>query len=83
MRDENKTKITMKRTSLLLLAALLLSSCNIERELEYDIYEFEHNGHTYISFDDMRRTVSVIHSPDCPCNRKDNIPVGIGKEVQE
>lgn len=72
----------MKRTSLLFLAALLLSGCNIERELEYDILEFEHNGHAYISFDDMRRTVSVIHSPDCLCSGKDNT-AEIGKEVQE
>lgn len=64
-------------------AALLLSGCNFERELEYNICEFEHEGHTYISFDDMRSHFCVIHSPDCPCNRKDSIPVGIGKGVQE
>lgn len=63
----------MKRTSLLFIAALLLSGCNTERELEYNICEFEHEGLTYISFDDMRSNFCVIHSPDCPC----------GKEVQE
>lgn len=63
----------MKRTSLLFLAALLLLGCNFERELEYNICEFEHNGYEYISFDDMRSHFCVIHSPDCPC----------GKEVQE
>lgn len=50
----------MKRTSFLFLASQLLSGCNIKRELEYNILEFEHNGHAYISFDD-----------DCPCNRKE------------
>lgn len=64
----------MKRTSFLFIAALLLSGCNIERELEYNILEFEHNGHAYISFDDMLSSFCVIHSPDCPCS---------GKEVQE
>ena len=63
----------MKRTSLLFIAALLLSGCNFERELEYNICEFEHEGHTYISFDDMRSNFCVIHSPDRPC----------GKEVQQ
>lgn len=63
----------MKKTLFLFLAALLLSGCNIERELEYNILEFEHNGHAYISFDDMRSNFCVIHSPECPC----------GKEVQE
>ena len=61
----------MKRTSLLFLAVLLLSGCNIERELEYNILEFEHEGHTYISFDDMCSNFCVIHCPDCPCNRKE------------
>jgi hypothetical protein len=64
----------MKKTLFLFLAALLLSGCNIERELEYNILEFEHNGHAYISFDDMRSNFCVIHSPDCLCS---------GKEVQE
>lgn len=64
----------MKRTAFLFLAALLLSGCNYERELEYNILEFEHNGHAYISFDDMRSNFCVIHSPDCPCS---------GKEVQK
>lgn len=64
----------MKKTLFLFLAALLLSSCNYERELEYNILEFEHNGHAYISLDDMRSNFCVIHSPDCPCS---------GKEVQE
>ena len=63
----------MKRTSLLFLAALLLSGCNFERELEYNICESEHNGHEYISFDDMRSNFCVIHSTDSPC----------GKEVRE
>lgn len=63
----------MKRTSLLFIATLLLSGCNFERELEYNICEFEHEGHVYISFDDMRSNFCVIHSPNCPC----------GKEVQE
>lgn len=72
----------MKRTALLFIAALLLSGCNFERELEYDICEFEHNGHAYISFDDMRSNFCVIHSPDCPCG-KNSTHAGIGKEVQE
>lgn len=79
----------MKRTSLLLLAALLLSSCN--SKLEYNIWEFTHEKHTYISFDDMKGNFCVIHSPDCKCGKdtliiesgKDTLSTENRKEVQE
>ena len=29
---------------------------------------YEHNGHTYIVFDDIR-DIDVIHDPDCKCNK--------------
>ena len=79
----------MKRTSFLFITALLLSSC--DSKLEYNIWEFTHENHIYISFDDMKGNFCVIHSPDCKCRKdtltmeseKDTLSEENRKEVQE
>ena len=34
-------------------------------EVDMDIYEFEHEGHGFLIFEEEGKTVSVIHDPNC------------------
>lgn len=34
-------------------------------EVDMEIYEFEHEGHEYLIFEEEGKTVSVIHDPNC------------------
>jgi hypothetical protein len=34
-------------------------------EVDMEIYEFEHEGHGFLIFEEDGRTVSVIHDPNC------------------
>lgn len=34
-------------------------------EVDMEIYEFEHEGHGFLIFEEGGRTVSVIHDPNC------------------
>lgn len=34
-------------------------------EVDMEIYEFEHEGHWFLIFEEDGRTVSVIHDPNC------------------
>lgn len=34
-------------------------------EVDMEIYEFEHEGHRFLIFEEEGRTVSVIHDPNC------------------
>lgn len=34
-------------------------------EVDMEIYEFEHEGHSYLIFEEEGKTVSVIHDPNC------------------
>lgn len=36
-------------------------------EVDMDIYEFEHEGHGFLIFEEEGKTVSVIHDPNCKC----------------
>lgn len=50
------------------IAILLLSSVDFNSETEevdMDIYEFEHEGHVFLIFEEEGRTISVIHAPNC------------------
>lgn len=40
-------------------------------EVDMEIYEFEHEGHQYMIFEENGRTISVIHNPDCNCRLHD------------
>ena len=35
------------------------------KEVDLEIYEFEHEGHEFLIFEEYERTVSVIHDPNC------------------
>ena len=50
------------------LAVWILSSVNFNSttdEVDMEIYEFEHEGHGFLIFEEGGRTVSVIHDPNC------------------
>lgn len=34
-------------------------------EVDMEIYEFEHEGHEFLIFEEEGKTVSVIHDPNC------------------
>lgn len=34
-------------------------------EVDMEIYEFEHEGHGFLIFEEEGKTVSVIHDPNC------------------
>lgn len=34
-------------------------------EVDMEIYEFEHEGHEYLIFEEEGKTISVIHDPNC------------------
>lgn len=34
-------------------------------EVDMEIYEFEHEGHGFLIFEENGRTISVIHDPNC------------------
>ena len=34
-------------------------------EVDMEIYEFEHEGHGFLIFEEYGKTVSVIHDPNC------------------
>lgn len=36
-------------------------------EVDMEIYEFEHEGHVFLIFEEEGKTVSVIHDPNCKC----------------
>ena len=61
------------------IALLMLSGVNgvnfssTTDEVDMEIYEFEHEGHEYMIFEEEGKTVSVIHSPDCALCAKDSI----------
>lgn len=40
-------------------------------EVDMEIYEFEHEGHKYMIFEENGRTISVIHNLDCNCRLHD------------
>ena len=41
-------------------------------EVDMEIYEFEHEGHSYLIFEEEGKTVSVIHDPNCASCVKNN-----------
>lgn len=50
------------------LAVWMLSSVNFNSttdEVDMEIYEFEHEGHGFLIFEENGKTVSVIHDPNC------------------
>lgn len=50
------------------LAVWMLSSVNFNsttEEVDMEIYEFEHEGHGFLIFEEEGKTVSVIHDPNC------------------
>lgn len=50
------------------IALWLLSSVNFNtmtEEVDMEIYEFEHEGHGFLIFEEEGRTISVIHDPNC------------------
>ena len=52
------------------IALLMLSDVNYNsttEEVDMEIYEFEHEGHDYLIFEEQGETVSVIHDPNCKC----------------
>lgn len=56
------------------IAVWMLSSVNFNtttEEVDMEIYEFEHEGHQYMIFEENGRTISVIHNPDCNCRLHD------------
>lgn len=40
-------------------------------EVDMEIYEFEHEEHQYMIFEEDGRTISVIHNPNCDCRLHD------------
>ena len=58
------------------IALWMLSGVNFSSttdEVDMEIYEFEHEGHEYMIFEEEGKTVSVIHNPDCALCAKDSI----------
>lgn len=58
------------------IALWMLSGVNFSSttdEVDMEIYEFEHEGHEYMIFEEKGKTVSVIHDPDCVSCAKDSI----------
>ena len=52
------------------IALWLLCSVNFNtttEEVDMEIYEFEHEGHGYLIFEEEGKTISVIHDPNCKC----------------
>ena len=50
------------------IALWMLSGVNFSSttdEVDMEIYEFEHEGHSYLIFEEEGKTVSVIHDPNC------------------
>lgn len=46
----------------------MLSGVNFNtttEEVDMEIYEFEHEGHGFLIFEEEGRTISVIHDPNC------------------
>lgn len=41
-------------------------------EVDMEIYEFEHEGHEYLIFEEEGKTISVIHDPNCSSCVKNN-----------
>ena len=40
---------------------------NTTEEVDMEIYEFEHEGHGFLIFEEEGKTISVIHNPNCKC----------------
>lgn len=52
------------------IALWMLSSVNFNtttEEVDMEIYEFEHEGHDYLIFEEQGETIGVIHDPNCKC----------------
>ena len=52
------------------LAVCMLSSVDFNSatdEVDMEIYEFEHEGHGFLIFEEEGKTISVIHDPKCKC----------------
>lgn len=52
------------------IAVCILSSVNFNtttEEVDIDIYEFEHEGHGFLIFEEEGKTIGVIHDPNCKC----------------
>ena len=50
------------------IAVWMLPSVNFNattEEVDMENYEFEHEGHGFLIFEEEGRTVSVIHDPNC------------------
>lgn len=50
------------------LAVWMLSGVDFNsttEEVDMEIYEFEHEEHEYLIFEEEGKTVSVIHDPNC------------------
>ena len=50
------------------IALWILSGVNFSSktdEVDMEIYEFEHEGHEFLIFEEEGKTVSVIHDPNC------------------
>lgn len=58
------------RAIFLIIAALLLASCNDKTHEEVKAKKFEFEGHSYIEFyrsDIFRDRTGFVHDPDCQC----------------
>ena len=52
------------------IALWMLSGVNFSsttNEVDMEIYEFEHEGHEFLIFEEQGETISVIHNPNCKC----------------
>ena len=52
------------------IALWMLSGINFSSttdEVDMGIYEFEHEGHGFLIFEEQGETISVIHDPNCKC----------------
>ena len=50
------------------IALWMLSCLNFNTttyEVDMEMYEFEHEGHGFLIFEEEGKTVSVIHNPNC------------------
>lgn len=70
----------------LIIAAIIFSVCqciaiwlitdvdfsSTSGEVDMEIYEFEYEGHDYLTFTEYGKTINVIHSPDCKCRLHDD-----------
>ena len=43
----------------------IVNFSNTTDEVDIEIYEFEHEGHGFLIFEEEGRTINVIHDPNC------------------